>query len=251
MDLMEVLFAITSSLLVACVIGFFKTLYKEKAKNIALIEDVGRIEEEKQRAVHFFTLEAEKIKQIHNKEIESLKQQSAERLNKQRQDHEIDIQRRKYKYENKSREYHKLMDELDSFRGLNMSIIENELMPMINAFFASDYGISNKLFVEANDKATAIISSVRAQEAKLFSQVNGVKLNATQEVINQLAELQVNITQSKLYLEEVIGYVFSGEFRHTKRIPDEINAKAAGLSFQTTDINKNLLAALRADLDML
>ncbi|WP_328262947.1 hypothetical protein [Pseudomonas aeruginosa] len=251
MELMEALFAIVTSLLSVCVIGFFKTLYKEKAKNRALIEDVGRIEAEKQRVVHDFTLETERIKQIHAKEIERLKQQSAERLDKQRRDHEIDIQKRKYKYENKSREYHKFMDELDSFRGLNVGIIENELRPMINACFASDYGISNKLFVEANDKATAIISSVRAQEAKLFAQVNGVKLNATQEIIDLLGELQANITQSKFYLEEVIGYIFSEEFRYTKRIPDEINAKAVGLNHRTADMNKNLLAALRADLDTL
>lgn len=251
MELMEALFATVTSLLVVCVIGFFKTLYKEKAKNRALIEDVGRIEVEKQRVIHDYTLETERVKQVHAKEIESLKQQSAEKLDKQKRDHEIDIQKRKYKYENKSREYHKFMDELDAFRGLNIEIIENELRPMISAWFASDFGISNKLFAEANDKATAIISSVRAQEAKLFAQVNGVKLNAAQEIIDLLDALRATITQSKSYLEGVIGYIFSEEFRYTKRIPDEVNAKAAGLNDRTADLNKKLLAALKADLDTL
>lgn len=251
MGLIETIFIAVMSLLAGCIPAFFVTLYKEKAKNRALIEDAARIEEEKQRVVHGYSLETEKIKQNHAKEIEKLKQQSAERLDKQKRDHELDIQKHKYKYENKSREYHKLMDELDSFRGLSIHILESELVPIISAAYASDYDISKKRFVEANDKAIAIISSVREQEAKLFSQVNGVKLNATQEIISLLADLQKNITESKLYLETVVRCVFSEEFQRTKRIPDEINKRTGGLQSQTTDIIQKLLLALRADLDTL
>lgn len=245
------MFVAVLSLFATCVVIFFKTLYKEKAKNRALIEDAGRIEEEKQRVIHEYTLETERVKQAHAKEIEGLKQQSAERLDKQKRDHEIDVQKRKYKYESKSREYHRFMDEIDAFRGLNIEIIEKELSPMISACFASDLGVSSQLFVDANNKATSIIGSVRAQEAKLFAQINGVKLNASQEILDLLDELRTNISQSKLYLEKVVEYVFSENFRHTKRIPAEVSNHALGLNERTVDLNKKLLAALKADLDTL
>ncbi|MBF8748237.1 hypothetical protein [Pseudomonas monteilii] len=251
MLIMEYMFVAVLSLFATCVVIFFKTLYKEKAKNRALIEDAGRIEEEKQRVIHEYTLETERVKQAHAKEIEGLKQQSAERLDKQKRDHEIDVQKRKYKYESKSREYHRFMDEIDAFRGLNIEIIEKELSPMISACFASDLGVSSQLFVDANNKATSIIGSVRAQEAKLFAQINGVKLNASQEILDLLDELRTNISQSKLYLEKVVEYVFSENFRHTKRIPAEVSNHALGLNERTVDLNKKLLAALKADLDTL
>jgi hypothetical protein len=245
------IFLVVLGLLVSCVVKFFHSFHQEKGKNRALMEDTARIEREKQQVIYDYNVENEKIKQIHVKEIEALKQQNVENLDKQKRAHEIDIQKRKYKYETKNREYYAFMNELDAFRGLNIDIIEKELGPMIAACFASGFGVSSPLFVQANDKAIKIIGDLRAQEAKLFSQVNGLKLSASEEILELLDELRKTTTQSKYYLEEVIGYIFSPQFHYTKSLPENIHSKAAGLNERTIDFNQKLLKALRSDLDQL
>lgn len=251
MDISHQAFLAVISLLVFCVVKFFHSYHQEKGKNRALMEDVAKIEREKQQVSYEYSVLNEKVKQAHAKEIESLKQLNAEDLDRQKRIHEIDIQKRKYKYETKNREYYAFMDELDDFRGLNINIIERELAPMIAAWYASDNGVSSPLFAQANDKSIKIIGDLRAQEAKLFSQVNGLKLSASKDILDLLDELQKTITQSKYYLEEIVGYVFGQQFRYTKTIPESIQQKSAGLSERTIELNQKLLAALRADLDQL
>lgn len=251
MDIIDFVFLAVIGLLMSCIAIFFRAYHKAKGNNRALLEDTARIEKEKQKIIYEFGIESEKNKQKHAREIEDLKQQNAEKLDQQKRAHDVDIQKRKYKYESKCREYYAAMDELDEFRGLNIEIIEKELGPMISACFASDLGISNNLFVDANEKAIKIIGDVRAQEAKLFSQLNGLKLSATKEILDIIEQLRETTTQSKYYLEEIISYVFSPEFRHTKSIPEKIQSKSAGLNERTTHLNKKLLIALRTDLDQL
>lgn len=251
MEPIHQIFLLVLVLLATCVVKFFHSFHQEKGKNRALIEDTARIEKEKQKVIYEYGVKNEKIKQTHAKEIEALKQQSAESLDKQKRAHEVDIQKRKYQYETKNREYYAFMNELDAFRGLSIDIIEKELSPIITACFAEDFGVSNPLFAQANDKAVKIIGDVRAQEAKLFSQVNGLKLSASEEVLELLDELRKTTTQSKYYLEEVISYIFSPQFRYTKSLPENIHNNAAGLNERTIDLNQKLLAAFRADLDQL
>ncbi|MBV6754526.1 hypothetical protein KV580_29865 [Pseudomonas chlororaphis] len=220
--------------------GYLSSYLKEKAKYRAAREDIARVENEKQGIIQKYSAATEILKLDHSKELESLKQE-----------YTLDISKRKYKYESKMREYYSFMNELDSFHGFVIDVISVELAGMMSAYYESDYSQDNQRTIDCNRKGTEITSNLRNQEAKLYSQINGLKLSAPDDILLRLEELRVTVSRSRIYLERCIEYIFGEDFRRTRKFPQELAATGSGMQNSTLEARRALLEALRKDLDNL
>lgn len=112
---MEDLILNFSLLVIGVLSGFFSAYFKKKVENRALLEDVRRLEEEKRDVEKRFVLEIELVKK----------------------DHQLDIERRKYQYEEKMRVYNTFCCELDQYQSKGQVILKEKAMPVINNFLRS------------------------------------------------------------------------------------------------------------------
>lgn len=227
--------------LAACAFGYFASYLKEKGKLKAAHEDARRLEIEKQRVISEY---AEKLE--HHKHALS------EKMEKMKQDHEVDFQKRKYKYEDMKREYFEFMDRMDSYHGVVIKTIEDELVGILKAYYESRSQQEDaRLTVAFNDRALNAIAHVRAQESELFAKVNGLKLSASKEVLKLVADLTRTVSESRIYLEKCIMHISSPEFRWTGKLPDEISSGGVNMEERVLAAREALLEALRSDLDKL
>ena len=220
-------------LLASCITGgcivYFTAYLKVKAKNKGLQEDTAKLENEKQAVIS-----------RHKKEIEELKK-----------NHSLDVEKRKYQYESKRDQYYQLMEKIDSFCGCLLRVLSGEFSQIMNAYYAHSHQLSNQtaneLTIEFNLKAQQALAKIRYQESELFSQLNGFKLSASNEITALLEDLIVDIQQSKNGLEEVLYFISSKDFQMLRGVPEEILSKIENKS----NLPKNkerLMSALKKDL---
>lgn len=224
----------------ACAVAFFGSYLKEKAKLKASQENARALEQEKQAVIAEY-----------NQELEDYKFNLSEDVERLRQMHALDFQKRKYKYEMKAKEYSEFMNVLDSFHGVVIKVIAEDLVGIMKAYYAADFVGSNKATIDFNDKAMDAINGVRNQEAVLFSQLNGLKLTASEEVLDLLAKLRASISESRVYLEGYIHYICGSEFRFNPVIPPQLNAGSDMMLKKILDNRAALQSALRTDLDLM
>lgn len=229
-------------------IGYCSSYLKEKGKLRAAREETRRIEHEKQAVILEYSQKLEDRKQTHNKDIEAIKQEFSSKLEAQKQEYAIDLQKRKYQYERKSDEYFKFMNELDSYHGFNIELIETEISGMMREYYESSLN-HTKLTIDCNRKCTELLSNLREQEAKLFARVNALSLCTPDNVNIAIAALRSNINSSRSFAEDVLKYVFSPAFQYTLKIPAEILKEHSGLREDTSSKREQIRKALKEDLD--
>lgn len=224
----------------ACAVVFFGSYLNEKAKLKASQENARALEQEKQAVIAEY-----------NQELEDYKFNLSEDMERLKQTHALDFQKRKHKYEMKAKEYSEFMDVLDSFHGVAIKVIAEDLVSIMKAYYAADFSGGNKATIDFNDKAIDAINGVRNQEAVLFSQLNGLKLTASEEVLDLLGKLRASISESRVFLEGYIHYICGPEFRFKLVIPPQLNAGADMMLEKILANRAALQSALRADLDLM
>ncbi|HDS1819282.1 TPA: hypothetical protein QEM96_003971 [Pseudomonas putida] len=229
-------------------IGYCSSYLKEKGKLRAAREETRRIEHEKQAVILEYSQKLEDRKQAHSKDIESIKQEFSTKLEAQKQEYAIDLQKRRYQYERKSDEYFKFMNELDTYHGFTIELIETEISGMMREYYESPLN-NTKLTIDCNRKCMELLSNLRQQEANLFARVNALSLCTPDNVNTAIAALRSNINSSRGFAEDVLNYVFSPAFQYTFKIPAEILNKHNGLREDTFNKREQLKKALKEDLD--
>ncbi|WP_139351421.1 hypothetical protein [Rhodanobacter sp. B05] len=235
---MEILLELISSipsffvgLLIGCVSLYVTAYLKEKGKSRALREDVKSLEEEKQ-----------KIILMHQKEIEDIKK-----------DHQLDIEKRKYRYESKKSQYYQFMEEIDEFNGCLARILYVEFSNMMLEFYGFKHGVSglsgDELTVKFNKMAQFEISNLESQESKLYSRLNSFKLSSTDEIAFLLKEVMLEIQKSKKNLVDILKYIQRPEFQVSRDVPEEILRISDSCSSNLANAKEKLLTALKNDLD--
>ncbi len=96
---------------VSGILAIYLTAYsKAKGKNRALKEDISRLEDEKQKIIAKYRAETEELKKQHSLEIE----------------------KRKYQYEDKRTQFTKYFSMLDQFHGKSHKIFTERFSPILN-----------------------------------------------------------------------------------------------------------------------
>lgn len=145
-------------------LGYLTSYFKEKGKNRALIQDMERLTEEKEKVSSKY---------------------------------QLDISKRKYKYEDKRAQYFKYFNLLDSLTSDNQRVAHESFIPASEIF--------NRKFLEANGnesmetKATAdfgasinkLMFKTNESLLKLKQETNSIKLIAGPNVSKVLQELEI------------------------------------------------------------
>ncbi len=207
--------------------------FNQKGKNRALHEDIRKLEKEKQAAI----LDKDVL------------------LEKQKKEFTLEIEKKKYKYENRNKEYFKFIESLDSFHGIQMEVLHKDFLPVIESYWQSiklgfDATATEKI-IEFNHNCIAALSKLRDQEAKLFSQINTLKLSASEEVINLLSKLLVELKATNVNFQKILEEIGNPNFQINNLLSNELFSNGNTHSSQIDNLRDELLETMRQDLDEL
>ncbi len=210
------------SLLGGFLMGYLTSYIKEKGKNKALIQDLERMTEEKEKVSSKY---------------------------------QLDISKRKYKYEDKRNQYFKYFNLLDSFTADSQKIAQENFMPAMHKF--------NDKFLRANGnkkielKATADFANsinqimMKANESliKLKQETNSINLIAGPKVSQTLQELEQAYNNSMNQSAEIMkDYSNNVIYRRTDVLKtQQLEMEKTGRSLQF--LKDKLLQEIKDELD--
>lgn len=211
-----------STLIIGLILGSLGTYFKSRIRNIALIADIKRLENEKQQVV---------------------------------KEHQLDLEKRKYRYESKKEQYSKFFHLLDSFTKNGNSQIKSRLLPIMSQY--------NQDFLEANldpqkeelaiskysDSLMQILTDATEDLLKIRFETNSIKLIAGEKIIEKINELE-NLYDKSTELSSQLLF----EFRNAMMTDnyDKIHELNVVLIKNGSDIEKvkaELIEQMRVELD--
>lgn len=202
--------------------GYLISYFKEKGKNKALLSDIKRLTEEKERIVSDFKLEIEK---------------------------------RKYQYESKKEQYFKYFNLIDEFgKSGNDDFYEN-FFPIVESFhenYLSANG-NKKKELEALNNFTAslnpMISNSNENLVRLRAETNSIRLIANKKVrdyLEQLDELyDISFEKSSNMLREMGNNMIL----ENQELINEQNRELHSLGLKIKTIHDELVEEIRKELD--
>ncbi|MEP4891518.1 MAG: hypothetical protein ABJV04_15950 [Aliiglaciecola sp.] len=186
---MNILFFVLGAL------AIYLTAYlKVKGKNRALIEDNRQLEEDKQKIVAKYRAETEEIKKQHS----------------------LDIEKRKYQYEEKRLQFSKYFALLDEFHGKCNSIFLEKFQPIMTEFLSDclneDEVIKNQAIVKYNQDVQALVFELNEEHLKVKTEQNSIRLIASEKVDVLLDKLEVAVKNATDASTEMLRFMSTQEF---------------------------------------
>jgi len=190
---MDVIISILSFL--GGMLVLYLTAYvKVKGKNKALIEDVEKLEDEKQKIIAKYRAETEEIKKQHT----------------------LDIEKRKFQYEDKRKQFSKYFSLLDEFHGKCNSVFLERFQPIITEFLSGylvdDEQVKNETIVKYNKDVQALVFELNEEHLKLKSEQNSIRLIASPDVDKLLDKLEIAVKTATDLSTEMLRFMSTPEF---------------------------------------
>lgn len=237
---MNIYVSMTLSFLTGGLLSLLINYLHQKGKNSAFLEDINKLETEKQAAI----LEKNTL-------VEKLKSQFNHDLEVQKQEFTLAIEKKKYKYESKKNEYYKFMAYLDVFNGVQMKVLHDDLLPVITSHYQADVMGSQEKSNEFNNKCLLALSKLKEQQEILFSQVNTLKLSASEEIMQVISELIEEIQVINVNFQSLVEELGSTDFQFQQVLSKDLHSKGQNELDKITLLRENLLRVMKVDLDQL
>jgi hypothetical protein len=196
---MEVSFSVDIIVYILCfflgALSIYLTAYlKVKGKNKALMEDNHELEAEKQKVIAKYRAETEEIKKQHS----------------------LDIEKRKYQYEDKRAQFSKYFSLLDEFHGKCNSVFLEKFQPIMTEFLSGcleeDESIENKAVIKYSKDVQALVFELNEEHLKVKSEQNSIRLIASSEVDVLLDKLEVAVKNATDSSTEMLSVMSTPEF---------------------------------------
>ena len=204
------------------VFGFFTSYLRERVKNRAYLADIKRLENEKELV---------------------------------RKEHQLDIEKRKYKYESKREQFVKYFNLIDDFTAQSNKDIQSRFLPMMTSYtqeYLNGYGDKEKE-TEAITKFSSGIQTLmfEANEnlIRLRGETNAIKIIAdkrTVELINQMDKLyDKSFDLTALMIKELSSAVTTQDFSGVTQIERELKVYTDKI-LETKEL---MIEQIRTELD--
>lgn len=151
------------SLILGFFLGYLTSYFNEKGKNRAMIEDMKAMTEEKEKVSSHY---------------------------------ELDVSKRKYKYEDKRAIYFKYFTLLDEMSTEANIVAQSEIMPCINKY-TQDYLSANddtakilKAACELSTTTNNVMLKMHQSQIKLKQETNSIRLIGGETVLKALTEME-------------------------------------------------------------
>ena len=229
---MESPIEIIIGIVLGAVSGFLATYLKKKAQNRALLEDIKRLEEEKRAVEKKFVVEIEQVKKEHNLEIEH----------------------RKYQYEDKRKVYSDFCNDLDKYQSQGQVIFKEKMMPMMTRLFSSienGDGTGETLevsFAEYFSEMILLCNDLNLAFVEVKNQTNKLRLITSDEAENLLNELLVNLEQTKNLSNEFMQYLATPAGMQDKESQAKLTTVLTELGQQNEVIRTSLIKQMKTEL---
>ncbi len=209
-------------LVIGLISGYLIAYFKEKGKNKALLSDIKRLTEEKERIISDFKL---------------------------------DLEKRKYQYESKKEQYFKYFNLIDEFGKSGNDDFYDNFFPIVERFnenYLSADGDKEKELEALNNFSASLnpmISKSNENLVRLRAETKSIRLIASKKVrdfLGQLDELyDISFEKSSLMLREMGNNMISDN----QEIIDEQNKELHVLGQKIKTIHDELVEEIRKELD--
>ncbi|MEI6214999.1 MAG: hypothetical protein WCP10_12910 [Desulfuromonadales bacterium] len=182
------------SFLFGMLVLYLTAYSKAKGKNKALQEDVSKLEDEKQKVLAKYMTEMEWIKK----------------------QHALDIEKRKYLYDEKRQQFVKYFALLDEFHRKSNAIFTSQFQPIMNRFLASylvtDETAKNNAILEFNREVHLIFNQLYEEQLKVNTETNSIRLISSDTMDELLDKLESAIKKSTDDASEMLKFMATPEF---------------------------------------
>jgi len=204
---------------------------KVKGKNKALIEDVEKLEDEKQKIIAKYRAETEEIKKQHT----------------------LDIEKRKFQYEDKRKQFSKYFSLLDEFHGKRNSVFLERVQPIITEFLSGylvdDEQVKNEAIVKYNKDVQALVFELNEEHLKLKSEQNSIRLIASPDVDKLLDKLEIAVKTATDLSTEMLRFMSTPEFLADQSLILPYQEKLAVSGNEVQVAHNNLKEQMKIELN--
>jgi hypothetical protein len=189
-SILEIIFSFSAGALVVYLTAYAKA----KGNNKALKEDISKLEDEKQNIVAKYRAETEELKKQHS----------------------LDIEKRKFKYEDKRAQFTKFFLIFDQFQNKGRSILTEDFTPLLSELLSSvitgTEESKKEAFYQFTNDIQHIINKIHEEHIKMTNETNSIRLIATPEMDILLDEFENALNKAKDNTSEMIKFMTTPEF---------------------------------------
>ena len=157
---------------------YFTAYTKAKGTNKALKEDIQSLESAKQAIIS-----------KHASELENVKKE-----------HQLDIEKRKYQYEDKRVQFTKFFRLIDEFNAKCNSVFVEKFPPMLQRLLAGQLSecvdTSNQSILDFNAEIMKLFNELNEEQLKVVHESNSIRLIATPQLDALLDQLELHVKSS-------------------------------------------------------
>ncbi len=225
---MEILTA-TTIFILGSLFGYLTSYMKSKGQNKALLEDISKLENEKQKIQIKYSTELEEHKKTHALEIEL----------------------RKHKYQDKRDQFTKYFSLLDAFHGKSNKLLTEKFPPIFNRLLTrclSDTDNSQEAFSEFSIETHKIFNALNEDHLKLSTETRSIRLISSPAVDILLDQLESEILEANNGAQEIIKTIATPDFWEDQRIllPAQKEIESSVIAIKSTQ--QKLIAQMKNEL---
>jgi len=230
MDNPNLLGYILSFIIGGCTI-YVSAYLKEKGKNNSLKEDISQIESEKQSIIAKSKAEVEKLKK----------------------EHSLDIEKRKYQYEDKRKQFSKYFELIDIFHGNSTRIYKEKFQPIMNEFFSlsidEDINQQQLALEKFNDGIRLLFNEIYDEQLKLSTETNSIRLISSPAIDALLDELNASVEEATNHTSEMIKFMGTPDFWVDQSLVQPYKQAAELAGRKSVQIKDDLREQMKRELD--
>lgn len=216
------------------VLGFlslYLTAYaKAKGKNRALEEDVSRLEDEKQGVIAKYQAELQELKR----------------------QHALDLEKRKYLYEEKRQQFTKFFAMLDEFQRKSYSLFGERFYPIMNQFLEAYTGTSNETdqaaIADFNSGVQNLFHELSEEQVRIANETNSIRLIASEEMEGLLNRLDEAVRESTRDAGEMLKFMATTEFWANQSLIAPYQGKAEESGVLVKQSRDNVMSRMKHEL---
>lgn len=211
--------------------GYFTSYLKQKGQNRALKEDIVTLENQKKEIENNWNIKLEETKKSHNLEIEH----------------------RKYQYEEKRRLYSEFCAELDRYQSKGQDVLKEKALPMISKFLTALEQANEKRqvsdgFSQYFNDMLLLCNELSASFVEMKNQTNKLRLVTSDETENLLDLLTSNLQKLTDSGNEMLRYLATQEGMTDQAGQKMLGENLITLGEENQIIRKNLIKQMKDEL---
>ena len=212
-------------------LSLYLTAYaKAKGKNQALEEDVSRLEDEKQGVIAKYQAELQELKR----------------------QHALDLEKRKYLYEEKRQQFTKFFAMLDEFQRRSYALFGERFYPIMNQFLGSYTGTSSETdqaaIAEFNSGVQDLFHELAEEQVRIANETNSIRLIASEEMDELLNRLDEAVRESTSDAGEMLKFMTTPEFWADQSLIAPYQEKAEESGVRVKQCRDNIMSRMKHEL---